>query len=97
MTRVEESKNCKVCITILLVGSLSTFALASQVLQVIEKVRTGHGLDYFTTMWGYQLNYIGALVLFIITALLFLFSPIIYWFSTKDERSFKRKYGIREK
>lgn len=93
----EKKKNCKVCLSILFVGILSIFALVGQVLQVIEKVRTGHGLDYFITMWGYQFNYIGALVGFIAIALLCIISPIIYWVGSKEERSFKRKYGINGK
>ena len=97
MAKYLKSKNCKVCFSILLIGILSAFVLAGQIWEIVQKVRTGHGLDYYTTMWGYELNYIGTLVLFIIIAILFLLSPLIYWFATKEERSFKQKYGINEK
>lgn len=66
-------------------------------LRVLDKVITGHGLDYYTTFGGVQFNYIGALTIFIIGAALIAISPIIYWISTMEERSFKKKYGICDK
>ena len=74
-----------------LLGGLGFF------LRVLDKVLTGHGLDYYTTFWGVQFNYIGALTVFICGAVLFVISPVIYWFSTMEERSFKKKYSIHDK
>jgi len=76
---------------------LITFAGIGQILLVIKMVMTGHGLDYFTTMWGYQFNYIGAFVELLVTIVLFIVAPIFYWLGSKEERSFKRKYDIHEK
>ena len=90
-------KKCKVCIVTFiavvfwLLGSLGFF------LRVLKKVLSGHGLDTYTTFWGVQFNYIGSLIVFIVGAALVVISPVIYWLNTMEERSFKKKYSVRDK
>jgi uncharacterized BrkB/YihY/UPF0761 family membrane protein len=61
------------------------------------KVATGQGLDYYWTGWGVRFNYIGALVLIICAGLIGLAAPVLYWWGTRHERDFKRKYGIDDR
>ena len=95
----EETKpaKCKFCVVTFIAFALWLLGSLGFFLRVLKKVLTGHGLDYYTTFWGVQFNYVGALTVFIAGAILIAISPIIYWFSTMEERSFKKKYGIRDK
>lgn len=63
-------------------------------LKVIDKVRSGHGLDYYFTGWGVQFNYIGAfLLLFVIIPIALLIGYGLRWWQTRDERDFAKRYG----
>jgi len=86
---------CKPCLVTFIVFGLWLLGSIGFFLRVLDKVLTGHGLDYYTTFWGVQFNYIGALTVFIVGAVLIAISPIIYWLSTLEERNFKKKYGIK--
>ena len=94
MSAGKKVKDCKVCLVTSLIGVVSLFVAAGHVWYVLDKVLSGHGLDYFTTLWGYTFSYIGALVFYIAFGVFIILSPLIYWFSTTDERSFKKKYNI---
>lgn|GEM_PF-2906318 len=60
------------------------------------KVRSGHGLDTYLTPEGVEFNYIGALILFLLIPIsLGIGLGIRYW-QLRDERSFKKKFGIKE-
>lgn len=97
MSKDEKAKKRKVCLASLLVLPFSLLIFAAEILRVVEKVRTGHGLDYYTTFEGYQFNYTGALVGYIAISLLMILAPLIYWIGSKEERDFKSKYGISDK
>ena len=59
---------------------------------VINKVITGHGLDYYFTGFGYEFSYLGVLILIMLLPILALIIFIISWFSDSDQRDFIRKY-----
>lgn len=96
MKSESKTNKCKVCILTAIVSLLVFLGGIGFFLRVLDKVLSGHGLDYYTTFWGIQFNYIGALTVFIVVFVLIVLSPFIYWFGTAEERSFKRKYGISE-
>ena len=78
----------------MLIGVVSLFVLAGHFLYILKKVRFGHGLDYFTTAWGYEFNYVGVLILYVIFAMLIVLAPLMVWFFEREERDFKKKYNI---
>jgi len=96
MRNSKRVKGCRICLAISIIGVVSFFSVAGHFWYVINKVLSGHGLDYFTTMWGYEFSYIGSLIFYVIFAIVMVLSPIIYWLTTADERSFKIKYHIDE-
>jgi hypothetical protein len=93
---VDQKKKCNVCTASLIVMVLWLLGGLGFFLRVLDKVVSGNGLDYYTTFWGVRFNYVGALVTFACIAVLFVSLPMIYWYSTREERSFKKKYGVRD-
>jgi hypothetical protein len=93
------TKRCEFCILSLIVSFLGILGTAGLFLRVLKKVMTGHGLDYYTTFYGIQFSYIGALVTFIVMAIGLVLAPLIYWFDpiSREERNFKEKYKISDK
>ena len=75
-------------------GILALLGTVGWVLRVIRKVLDGKGLESYTTFWGLSVNYIAALVFIVCCALLLLAAPLLHWWGTREERDFKRKYGI---
>ena len=66
-----------------LIGMLGIGGL---VLHTINKVRTGHGLDYYFTGEGVQMNYIGALIAIAVAAVALLTGWIIrIWSQRRDD------------
>ncbi len=58
------------------------------VLRAIDKVRTGHGLDYYFTGYGVQMNYLGALIVIAIAPVALLIGWIIkVWSKGRDDWS----------
>jgi len=55
------------------------------ILRIIDKIRSGHGLDYYFTGHGVQMNYIGALIILTVIPLVLLFAWIIKIIMTKKE------------
>jgi len=55
------------------------------ILRIIDKIWTGHGLDYYFTGHGIQMNYIGALIILTIIPLVLFFAWIIKIIMTKKE------------
>jgi hypothetical protein len=53
------------------------------VLYAINKVRTGHGLDYYFTGQGVQMNYLGALIAIGVAAVALLVGWIIRFWSQR--------------
>lgn len=86
----------KVCILTTVVMFLWFIGSIGFFMRVLDKVLSGHGLDYYTTFWGVQMNYVGTLVTFLIAFVIIILAPVLYWFSTAEERSFKEKFGIDE-
>lgn len=76
---------------------LSFVGFAAWAGYVALKVVAGEGLDYYWTGWGIRFNYIGALILIVCAALVCLAAPLLYWWGTRHERDFKRKYGIEDR
>jgi hypothetical protein len=83
--------------TVLMIAGIAVIlAVVGFVLHAIERILSGHGLDYYFTGYGVKFNYIGALVLLIcIPVALLLGWTLNYWLS-RDERDFKDRFGKRE-
>ncbi len=75
-------------------GMLIVLGGMAFVLRVVEKVRTGHGLDYYFTGWGVQVNYIGVLILLILIPVVVLVGWGIRWWQLRDERDFRKRYNL---
>ena len=73
-----------------LLGGLATvliglLGIGSLVLDTLNKVRTGHGLDYYFTGEGVQMNYIGAFITIAVVAVALLIGWIIrFWSQRRD-------------
>jgi ClpX C4-type zinc finger len=65
------------------------------ILHAIEKVRSGHGLDYYFTGLGVKFNYIGALALLVCIRVALLFGWLLNYWLSRDERGFKERFGRR--
>lgn len=50
-------------------------SFASFILTIIYKIRSGHGLDYYFTGYGVQMNYIGVLISLIVIP----FTLLVVW------------------
>jgi len=69
---------------------IGVVGVGSLVLFTINKVRTGHGLDYYFTGEGVQMNYIGALIAVAVAAVALLVGLIIrLWSRRIDVRPLK--------
>ena len=92
-------KKCEWCILSYVVWFLTVLGTFGLFLRVLKKVITGRGLDYYTTAWGVQVNYIGVLITFVVIIIFFILAPFIYWFDPiyREERSFKKKFKVSEK
>lgn len=81
-----------------IVGSVAAILIicgfAAFVLRVVDKVRTGHGLDYYFTGWGVQFNYIGVLILLILAPIAMLVGWGIRWWQLRDERDFRKRFNL---
>ena len=75
-------------------GVLVLIAGISFVLRIVNKVSSGHGLDYYFTGWGVQLNYIGALVLLVVMPLALVVGWAIRWWQLRDERDFRKRFNL---
>ncbi|MGA3115552.1 MAG: hypothetical protein ABSF90_14100 [Syntrophobacteraceae bacterium] len=69
---------------------IGILGIGSFVLRTIDKVRTGHGLDYYFTGWGVQMNYLGALITIAVIAVAMPIGWIIrLWSKRRDALSVK--------
>jgi hypothetical protein len=60
------------------------------VLYAIDKVHTGHGLDYFFTGMGVQMNYLGALTTIVVAAVaLFIGWLANFFYKKRNDLLFK--------
>lgn len=80
----------------LLAGLVSLAALVTMVLTGIEKVRMGHGLDGYRTVWLVEVNWIGFLVFF---AVLLVAIGVGAWFRYLEWQELKQlraRYGAQK-
>ncbi|MFD1122151.1 hypothetical protein ACFQ2T_06525 [Methylophilus flavus] len=65
---------------------------------IIDKVISGHGFEQFKTFEGFEFNYIGALGVITLMALVLLIAPLFYWFDPmiREEQDFKKKYDVKD-
>jgi len=98
MGESKKATKCKLCILSFIVSIVVCFAGVGVISRIVNKVLTGHGLDYYTTFVGFQFNYIGALVMIIIMFLVLLIAPLIHYLDPiiKEEKDFKKKYEIQD-
>jgi hypothetical protein len=75
-----------------LAGALSVLGFAGMVMAFREKIRTGHGGETYRTGWGYQLSYLGVMVLVALVPVVMIVGSAIGWWQRRDEREFDRRY-----
>ena len=75
-------------------GVLVVIAGISFVLRVVNKVSSGHGLDYYFTGRGVQFNYIGALILLIVIPVALAVGWVIRWWQLRGERDFRKRFNL---
>jgi len=68
------------------------FGFVSFVVFLINKVISGHGLDYYISGMGYEFNYLGVLILVFSSPLIGLVVWLISWYRERDWRAFKDRY-----
>jgi len=70
-------------------------SLASFVGHAISQIQSGRGLEYYFTGVGNKMNAIGALIAVGCVLLAALGGLLLRWWDAREERDFKRKYGIQ--
>lgn len=78
-----------------IIGIFAIIGMTSFLGRLIYKVRSGQGLEYYFTGFGVKMNYIGVLMTLSCIPLALLIGLVIRWWTLRDERDFKRKYGIK--
>ncbi len=79
---------------VLIGGVLVILGLTAFVIRVMNKVRTGHGLDYYFTGLGVQFNYIGALILLGLVPICLLIGWGFRWWQLREHRDFRKKFNL---
>jgi nitric oxide reductase large subunit len=81
---------------VIVAGILVVVALIGFILGALEKIRSGHGLDYYFTGFGAKFNYIGAIVLLVCIPIALLVGwGLNYWLS-RDERDFRDRLKTKK-
>ena len=99
MSNNDQKNSCKICFFAFLTSIVFLVVLGAHLWVTIQKVRTGQGFEvFYITFYSprYGMTYLTALFYYIVFALFLALSPLIHWLSTKEERSFKKKYHIDE-
>ena len=98
MNEGKKITNCKICMVSFIVSLITGVAGIGVISRIVNKVLTGHGLDYYTSMEGFEFNYIGALIVIIVMVLFLLIAPLIHYLDPiiREEKDFKKKYGIKD-
>ena len=98
MGESQKTTKCKLCIVSFIVSLIVFFAGIGVITRIVNKVLTGHGLDYYLTFEGFQFNYIGALVMIIIMFIVLLIAPLVHYLDPiiKEEKDFKKKYETQD-
>jgi len=76
--------------------SLSILGAIGFIFFLVKKVKSGHGLEHYISMAGYDLSYLQALMMFGSIPIVVILVGFVYHFTTKDERDFKKKYKIKD-
>lgn len=80
-------------VVFIVAGIGALLALVGFLLRVVEKIRSGHGLDYYFTGFGVRFNYIGVLVLFVCIPTALLLGWVLNYWLSRDERDFIKRFG----
>jgi hypothetical protein len=75
-----------------LAGAFSVLGFGGMVMAFREKIRTGHGGEIYRTGHGYQVSYLGAMVLIALVPVVMIVGSAIGWWQRRDEREFDRRY-----
>ena len=76
---------------------IALIGIGGFVLYAINKVRTGHGLDYYFTGEGVQMNYIGVLITIAVAAVALLVALIIRFWSRRGDAWSSKGLKINKK
>ena len=74
------------------VFALGSVCFITLLAEVVQKVRTGHGLETYLTGEGYEFSYLGALLLIGTIPVVLLIGAVVGWWLNQDERDFNRRY-----
>lgn len=98
MSESKRKASCKPCIVGFIISLVICLASIAVITRIVNKVVTGHGLDYYITFEGFQFNYLGALILISVMFVLLITIPLIHYFDplNKEEKDFKKKYDIQD-
>jgi hypothetical protein len=72
-------------------SGLVVLVVVSGVLHIVQKVLTGHGLDYYFTGQGVRFNYMGALITLAVAAVAVLVGLGVRFFGAKPQETKKRR------
>ncbi len=98
MSESKRKANFKPWILGFIISLFICLASIAVINRVVNKVVTGHGLDYYITFEGFQFNYLGSLILICLMIVLLITIPLIHHFDplNKEEKDFKKKYDIQD-
>lgn len=77
------------------IGSVVTFG--AMILEALEKVRAGHGLDTYRTFWLFEFNWIGFLTFCVAMAVALVVGLGFRFRECLEIRALVRRYGSKNK
>ncbi len=90
-------KSCLGCWLVAIPGTVVALVLAFRPLvTAIEKIRSGHSLESYRTVWFVEFNYVGVVVLFGAIGISLVVALWFRWREEREWRDFERKYGASE-
>jgi uncharacterized membrane protein len=96
MDREPHDRSRLIWIGILVAGLGSLVALVTMVLTGLEKVRMGHGLDGFRTVWLVEVNWIGFLVFLAVLLVAVAAGAWFRYLEWRELKELRARYGTRQ-
>lgn len=79
-----------------LAGIGSFVALVGMIVTGLEKVRTGHGLDTYRTVWLVEFNWVGFLVLMAALGVAIVGALWLHYLEWREIKKLQARYGLKE-